>query len=186
MKQMLKRKWKNLLRLLALAVCGAIVGVNVYMLNARSLVGNQLPMPFGYGAAVVLSGSMEPALSIDDLIIVKEPEQLAVDDVIVFQDAANLVVHRIVSMDGETITTKGDANNIADAPIPVSAVKGQVICALPMAGKLVNFLKTPIGTMCIIVLAIALVEIPRRNEVKKDDEERQKIIDEIQRLRNEQ
>lgn len=183
---MIKRRWKNILRLLALGICGAIVGVNVYLINAKSLVGNQLPMPFGYGAAVVLSGSMEPELSVDDLIIVREPEQLAVDDVVVFQDTANLVVHRIISVDGETITTKGDANNIADEPIPLSVVKGQVILALPLAGRLVNFLKTPVGTVCIIVLAIALVEIPRRSEIKKDDEERQKIIDEIERLRNEQ
>ena len=49
-----------------------IVGVNIYLWNAQSLMGNALPMPFGYGAAVVLSGSMEPTFSTGDLILVKE------------------------------------------------------------------------------------------------------------------
>jgi len=35
-----------------------------------------------------------------------------------------------------------------------------------------------------VVAAIALVELPHRREKQKDDEERQKIIDEINRLKN--
>ena len=66
-----KIKIKDVLRWLLIVVCGLILGVNVYLANANSLVGNQLPMPFGYGAAVVLSGSMEPEFSEGDLIIVK-------------------------------------------------------------------------------------------------------------------
>ena len=54
---------------------------------------------------------------------------------------------------------------------------------IPFVGNVVNFIKTPIGTICIVAAAILLIEIPRRNEKKKDDEERQKIIDEINRLK---
>ena len=36
-----------------------------------------------------------------------------------------------------------------------------------------------------IAAAIALIEIPHRNEKKKDDEERQKILEEIERLKKE-
>ena len=68
MKQFSKRKFKlkSTFRLLLLILCGLILGVNVYLANANSLVGNQLPTPFGYGAAVVLSGSMEPEFSKGD------------------------------------------------------------------------------------------------------------------------
>ena len=48
-----------------------------------------------------------------------------------------------------------------------------------------NFLKTPIGIICIIAAAIALLEIPHINEKKKDDEERRQIIEEINRLKDE-
>lgn len=187
MKQFSKPKIniKDTFRWLLIILCGLILGVNVYLANANSLVGNQLPMPFGYGAAVVLSGSMEPEFSEGDLIVVNETNTYEVNDIVVFQDGNSLVVHRIVDIDGETITTKGDANKTADEPINVSAVKGRVLFWIPFVGKVVEFLKTPVGTICIIAAAIALIEIPRRNEKKKDDEERQKILDEIERLKEE-
>ena len=181
----MKKSIRNILRTLLLILCGGILGVNVYLINANNLVGDQLPMPFGYGAAVVLSGSMEPTLSVDDLILVKEQESYSLGDVVVFQDVGSLVVHRIVHMEDDTIITQGDANNVSDAPIPFSAVKGRVILSIPYAGIIVNFIKTPVGTLCIIAAAIALVEIPRRREKRKDDEERQKILEEIKKLREE-
>ena len=180
-----RTKWITALRRLLLIVCGTVLGVNVYMANARSLVGNQLPMPFGIGAAIVLSGSMEPEFSEGDLIVVKETEQYKQNDIVVFQDGNSLVVHRIINIDGETITTKGDANKSADEPINVSAIKGKVLFWIPFAGNVVGFIKTPLGTICIIAAAIALIEIPRRNEKKKDDRERKKIIEEIERLKQE-
>lgn len=187
MKQFSKPKYKlkSMFRLLFLVLCGVILGVNVYLANANSLVGNQLPMPFGYGASVVLSGSMEPEFSEGDLIVVKETDHYKQNDIVVFQDGNALVVHRIINIDGETITTKGDANKTADEPINVSAIKGKVLFWIPFAGTVVGFLKTPIGTICIIAAAIALIEIPCRNEKRKDDEERKKIIEEIERLKKE-
>ena len=187
MKQFSKPKFKlkSTFRLLLLILCGLILGVNVYLANANSLVGNQLPTPFGYGAAVVLSGSMEPEFSKGDLIVVKETENYKLNDIVVFQDGNSLVVHRIISIDGETITTKGDANKTADEPINVSTIKGKVLFWIPFLGNVVSFLKTPLGTVCIITSAIALIEIPHRREKKKDDEERQKIIEEIERLKME-
>lgn len=180
-----KSKLKSTLRLLLLILCGLILGVNVYLANANSLVGNQLPTPFGYGAAVVLSGSMEPEFSKGDLIVVKETENYKLNDIVVFQDGNSLVVHRIIDIDGETITTKGDANKTADEPINVSTIKGKVLFWIPFLGNVVSFLKTPLGTVCIITSAIALIEIPHRREKKKDDEDRQKIIEEIERLKKE-
>ena len=176
---------KNSLRLVILVVCGTILGLNVYQANAKSLMGNRMPMPFGYGAAVVLSGSMEPELSVGDLILVKETDSVQVDDVVVYQDTYSLVVHRVVGVDEDMITTKGDANNVSDDPMDISLVKGKVFLVIPGIGHLVNFLKTPIGTLFIIALAILLVEIPRRAEMKKDDEEREKLIEEINQLKKE-
>ncbi len=181
----LNLKWKVVLRRVLLVIFGAVLGINVYMANARNLVGNQIPMPFGYGAAVVLSGSMEPEFSKGDLIIVKETNDVQVNDIVVFQDSTSLVVHRVIEMDGTQLTTKGDSNNTADDPIEITAVKGKVLFWIPYAGTAVNLLKTPIGTICIIAAAIALVEIPRRREKQRDDEERDKIIEEIKRLKEE-
>ena len=167
-----------------LIICGTVLGVNVYLANANTLLGNKLPMPFGYGSAVVLSGSMEPEFSKGDMIVVKDVDDYAIDDIVVYQDGASLVVHRIINIDGEKVTTKGDANNTPDDPIELSAIKGRVLFWIPFAGNVAGFLKTPIGTICIIAAAIALIEIPRRSEKKKDDEEREKILEEIRRLKD--
>ena len=181
---MKKIKFKSILRLVVLAVCGGILGLNIYTANASKLVGDQMPMPFGYGGAVVLSGSMEPALSVGDLIIVSKDKPYAEQDLVVYQQNNTLVVHRVISIEEETIVTKGDANNVADSPVEKSAVKGTVIASVPMVGSAVNFIKTPMGTILLVAAAIALVELPHRREKQKDDEERQKIIDEINRLKN--
>ena len=176
---------KGWLRLAALTVCGLVLGVNVYLANANRLVGNQLPMPFGVGAAVVLSGSMEPTLSVDDLIIVRETDTYAVGDVVVFQTGGVLVVHRIIALEGDTVTTQGDANPSADEPMPLANVLGRVVGHIPALGALVNGIKTPVGTLCVIAAAIALVELPRRREKKKDDQQREEILEEIRRLKQE-
>lgn len=180
-----KKKFPPALRLVLLVICGAVLGVNVYLANAKSLVGNQMPMPFGYGASVVLSGSMEPEFSKGDLIIVGEADSYQERDIVVFQDGASLVVHRIIEIDGEKIITQGDANNVPDEPIESSVIKGKVLFHIDKLGTIVSFFKTPVGTVLIIAAAIALVEIPRRREKDADDAEKQKILEEIKRLREE-
>lgn len=180
-----KFRWKSMIRLILLILCGATVGFSIYLINANNMVGNRLPMPFGYGAAVVLSGSMEPTFSEGALLIVKEKQEYELGDIVVYEEKGKLIVHRIIAMDEELVTTKGDANNKADEPIPVTDIRGKAVGWIPLAGRLVNFLKTPVGVIAIIAAAIAMIEISNRKEVKRDDEERQKILDEIERLKNE-
>lgn len=177
--------WKAVARFIVLVICGTILGVNVYLMNARNLVGNQLPMPFGYGAAVILSGSMEPEFSKGDLIVVAERDKYHENEIVVYQDVSSLVVHRIIEIDGDRVITKGDANPSPDQPISMGAVKGKVLFWIPFVGKLVSFLKTPVGIVCTILGAIALIEIPCLKERRKDDEERDKLIEEIRRLKEE-
>ena len=185
MKKTKKVKLKSILRLFIIIICGGILGLNLYTANANRLIGNQLPMPFGYGWAVVLSGSMEPAIKVNDLIIVSEKAPYAVGDTVVYQQGRMLVVHRVTDINGDMVTTKGDANNVADAPISKSAVKGTVVAVVPKVGAVISIVKTPIGTIALVAAAVALVELPYRKEKQKDDEERQKIIDEIKRLKDE-
>ncbi len=179
-------KWINVCRRLLLIICGMILGINIYLINANSLVGNQLPMPFGYGAAVVLSGSMEPEFSQGDLIIVKETDSFEVNDIVVFQDNNSLVVHRIIEIGGETVTTKGDANNVADEPISAEAVKGKVMFSIPYAGVAVKALRSPVGMIVIILAAVLLTEGSFRRKKESDENRIEEIKEEIQRLKAEQ
>lgn len=178
-------KWKIIVSRILLAILGAALGINVYLINARTLAGNQLPMPFGFGSAVVLSGSMEPTFSTGDLIVVRECESVAVDDIVVYQQGGSLVVHRVIAIDGDTITTQGDANNAADEPIQRNVIKGEVWFWIPKMGDVVSIIKSPMGTFVLVAAAVALVEIPYRKEKEKDNAERDKLIEEIRRLKDE-
>ena len=175
-----------MLRLIILAVCGSILGINVYLANANRLVGNQMPMPFGYGASIVLSGSMEPEFSKGDLIIVAEAERYKKNDVVVFHDGSSLVVHRIIEESADTVITQGDANSTADEPIERGAIKAKVLFHVDNLGTVLGFFKTPIGIILTIGIAIALVELPRVKKKEEDDEDKKLILEEIKRLREEQ
>lgn len=175
---------KTVLRTALLVVVSLILGVNLYLWNAQSLNGNALPMPFGYGAAVVLTGSMEPTIMADDLIFVREQDGYEVDDIVVYQSGSMLVVHRVVEISDGVVTTKGDANNAADEPVRLEVVKGEVFATVPGVGGLVRLLKTPLASILLIVAAVGLLERSYRKEKEKGDEELEQIKAEIRRLKD--
>lgn len=180
------KKWKNTLRSLLLVFAAAVLGVNIYLWNAKSLMGNTLPMPFGYGMAVVLSGSMEPTIMIDDLIVVAAREDYQENDIVVYQNGSMLVVHRIIELQPDTVITQGDANNAPDAPVRKEMIKGKVVGCISGAGGIARLLKSPAVTVILVGGALLLSELTLRREKKKDDDELEKIKAEIRRLKAEQ
>lgn len=180
------KKWKNVLRTGLLVFASVVLGVNVYLWNAKSLMGNSLPMPFGIGTAVVLSGSMEPAIQVDDLIVVARQDSYELGDIVVYQSGNMLVVHRIVELGPDTVVTRGDANNVPDEPVRKEMIKGAVVARISGAGGIVRLLKAPGVTVGLIAGALALSELTYRREKKKDEDELDKIKEEIRRLKAEQ
>lgn len=180
------KKFKSVLRTLVIVFVSLVVGFNLYTWNAQSLMGNALPMPFGYGAAVVLTGSMEPTIHANDLILVAEKPAYAENDIAVYQSGNILVVHRILDITDGMVTTKGDANNAEDAPVALSAVKGKVVGVVPGVGSVVKILKTPTATAIMLVGAVLLLEASFRKEKKKGDDQLEKIKEEIRKLKDEQ
>ena len=180
------KKWKAVMRIVLLVIAGAVVGVNLYSWNAKSLMGNSLPMPFGCGVAVVLSGSMEPTIRIDDLIIVTEQEDYRENDIVAYQSGSMVVVHRIIEVEPDTVITQGDANNAPDAPIRKEMIKGKVVHWIPGAGRIARLLKSPVATVILVGGALLLSELTLRKEKKKDEDELEQIKAEIRRLKAEQ
>ena len=181
---MKNNKVKTVFRTILIAIAAAVVGLNLYMINASRLAGDAVPMPFGVGAAVVLSGSMEPEFSAGDLLFVKQSDNYKVDDVVVFQDGRIAVTHRIISMTENEVITKGDANNVEDDPITLDRIKGKVVLVIPFVGHLVNAIKTPAGTIVILALAIFLLERSFHAERRRDNEELDAIRAEIEKLKS--
>ena len=191
----MKKHLKTILRTTLLVLVALIVGLNVYSFNASRLTGDMVPMPFGVGATVVLSGSMEPTLSTGDILFITRKDTYEVGDVVVFQSNRIAVVHRIIELREETVEgengeetqlvaiTQGDANNTPDDPIAIEQIKGVVKFRIPLVGYLVNMIKTPLGTIIIAAVAIFLLERSFHKEKAKDEDKLEEIRQEIERLK---
>ena len=178
---------KTVFRYIVFSFIGIVLGLFVYTQNAKGLLKDKIPMPFGYGMSVVLSGSMESRLSVDDLVIIKATDNYKINDIVLFQDGNSLVIHRIIEIDGDTVTTKGDANNVADEPINKSQIKGVLVYDIAGLGAVVNILKQPVSVFIILAAAFLLTEFSYRKEKDTDTEELdeiKKMIEELKKDKN--
>lgn len=124
-----------------------------------------LPNLTGFKCMAVLSGSMEPEISVGSIVYVKEVDavELQAGDIISYSVGEEAVVtHRIESVDREQsqFTTKGDANDVADgSPVDFSRVIGRVIYHIPLLGYITIYAKTPLGItgLCVIIIVILLL-----------------------------
>lgn len=171
-----------ILRIVIIALAGAFLGIQLYSWNARSLGGNKMPMPLGFATSVVLSGSMDPELQVNDMIIVIARDSYEVGDVVVYQSYGTLIVHRIISIDGESVVTQGDANQTADPAIKLSDIKGEVVASLPYVGLILTFIRSPLGIILILGAAFFLMERSFRKEKQESMDELEQIKEEIRRL----
>ena len=172
----MKKKNKQLvIRIILFILISLILGFGIYNLNARTLLNNSMPMPFGIGLGVVMSGSMEPDLSIDDLIVVVKDDNIEVGEVIVYQDKNILVVHEVIKVDADQITTQGKANDDPDDPISVKDVKGRVAFHIDGLGKLVNVIRTPVVTVIILAIAVFMLYKSYSLEKKEKSDNAEKI-----------
>lgn len=166
-------------------LAGLILGLSLYRWNAETLTGNKMPMPFGVGASVVLSGSMEPTLHVNDLVLVRRTRQVKPGDVVVYQSGSMLVIHRVVSVTEERIVTQGDANNVSDDPITPEDVKGVMVLAVPAVGAVVLALKKPPVVLAVLLAALLLNERAFRKERKDQDQELDELKAELRSLAEE-
>jgi signal peptidase len=122
---------------------GAAVVAGVAVLGALVVV-LLLPRLVHGAALTVRSGSMTPALSTGDLVVVRPVDAAAlhVGDIATYREqSGSLVTHRVVAVAGSgtnrTFTFQGDANASADPePVPAAAVQGRVWFTVPYLGTL--------------------------------------------------
>jgi len=83
--------------------------------------------------ASVVSDSMSPDLEAEDVVLMQTVDKtLGVGDIVAFygKEHGVPVVHRIYHMEGNKITTKGDANPLPDAPIEAREVLAKAVVVL--------------------------------------------------------
>lgn len=158
----------------------------MFTLNSRFLLHEKIPMLNGYGHAVVLSGSMEPELSVDDMVIIHRENQYKENDIVTYvDDRSFLVTHRVVSIEDEMVTARGDANNVDDTPFHISRVKGKVVSVVKGVGKLISFIQNPFFVIAVVVVTILLMHFSYRSADNKKDKRIAEIQKEIDRLKAE-
>lgn len=163
-------------QVLITALLAFLLVCNLYLIIMDRIMGVEHPAIFGYSTAVVASGSMEPALSVDDLILNHTEDSYGEGDIITFQNGDSLTTHRIVEVTDEGYVTQGDANNTTDLDVvPLKAVIGRVVWAIPYVGSVLAFLKTPLGMVILIFTGLCIIELPfflQRRREQTDGEER--------------
>lgn len=149
----------------------ALLACNLYLIGAQRLFGVEHPTAFGFTAAVVASGSMSPALEVDDLILIHAQDSYEPGDIITYESGSSLVTHRIVETVEEGFVTRGDANNAPDLePVPLDHVVGKVVWQIPGVGTALGYLRTPLGLMCLVLLGALLLALSARNpRIGKED-----------------
>lgn len=175
-----------MVRKIVILLIGILIGCNIYLFNARRVGKNLLPMPFGYGQAVVKSGSMSPAFEVGDLLIYQAAETYEKGDMIAFRDRENdLVTHRIVGFGEDYVITKGDANPVEDEPVSFEDVYGKVILIVPKAGKVIVFLQSPASVVILLLLFFCGLEWNYYQAGKASKERLKKQREELAKLREE-
>ena len=184
----------------------ALILVSVFVLLSVVLTpAGQVPQVLGYSVFRVMTGSMEPEIREDSLLVVKKtpPEDIAPGDVISFfspdpmlEGAVN--THRVVRIERENgrirFITKGDANVIEDTyPTDASMLVVRVVFTSYGLGKAVSLLSNPLvfGTIILLpLLVILLMNLYRAVRIaadiaKKEEEEAvRKALEEIKAKQN--
>ena len=109
---------------------------------------------FGYSIFSVRTGSMEPAISQNDIIVVKRTNDYQIDDIVTFKSDDDYITHRIVTKIGNKVVTKGDANNARDVAIEEKDIIGEVVKVFSKAGVWQKVFTTP---QIIIMIFVTLV-----------------------------
>lgn len=125
-----------------------------------------------YKLMVVLSGSMEPAIKMGSIVVIKPEKNYIKKDIITYQDLAKsktTITHRVFEASGSAYITKGDANKIPDTTkIFPKQIIGKVIFVIPYLGYPVSFTKTLPGLILVIVIPATIIVYQELVNLKND------------------
>jgi signal peptidase len=150
------------LRLARVGVVSLLAGVGIGIFGVIVL-----PSILGGRALTVMSGSMEPALGVGDVIIDSRvsPAEVRVGDIVTFADpegTGKLITHRVRRVriaDGQAhLVTKGDRTNAVERwDMPASGSLGRAELRVPLLGYLVFWLNGPFARLALIVIPALLL-----------------------------
>ena len=166
------------------ALCN-IIGTFLILAVIMTALPLTLPRLEGYKIFNVISGSMEPTLSVGSVVYARyvDPSEVNEGDVIVYNRNSTVITHRVVmnqKVEGYFVT-KGDANSQADPePVPYSEFIGVVEHHFPIIGRFYSIYSSIMGKTYAMMLAASglLLNILAARLRFSDDLERGERADE--------
>lgn len=130
---------------------------------------------------------MKPAVNMGDAVItgpIGNPirGEIKPGIIVTYQHGPVLITHRVLSIDGDTLITKGDAAEDPDqSPISLSSVSGIYLFRIPGLGYVSNFIQTRRGWFVAVIIPAAVLvgflaqsmrkELRKRSEKVKREKE---------------
>ena len=144
------KKFKVIISSILIFVVLIILLLNIFSALRLSL--------FGYRLFQVQTGSMEPKIKINDLIIIKEKRNYKKNDIVTYKDENNnYVTHRIVKITKKEVIAKGDANNTEDKPISKNKIIGKVVFKFRFINIVNKILRNYIVLTAIFIMSILVI-----------------------------
>lgn len=171
---MLKNITKWLVNILSVILLIIIVLV-VYSKCVTTFTKEAYPNYFGYTIFEVASGSMEPALSIHDVVLVhiNDTKDIKENDIVTYIKDNTFITHRVIFVDGDMVTVKGDANNTIDSPINKDIIIGKVVKVFPELGIWKQILTEP-KILVVIFITLILFDMALSYKGKEEIKEEKK------------
>ena len=138
-----------------------------------------------YNMYIVRSGSMQPVINVGDAVVIGPTDGqfgngLQEGSIVTYRHGPELITHRVLSIEGDTLITKGDAVEDPDPwPVTRQSVGGVYLFRVPYIGYASSFIRTPVGRyVSILVPGVILVSLlflearkRKRAQIQNEDKE---------------
>jgi len=157
---------------------------NTILLCVSYINNVSFPGFFGYKAYSITTDSMEPTLSIGDIVILKKQDEdkIKQGDIITYFQKGEMITHRIIEIkttDGKhQYITKGDNNTLEDLEnIEYEQIEGVKVIKIPLLGNIISFLKDEVIVLIIILIILVFYFYKVVKTEKKEERRKKKEIE---------
>ena len=166
----LKKTWR-VVRVIKNIVCWTLIAVLALSIIVFTLtkINGDSPSFFGYSLHRIMSGSMEPELVINDVILskdVSDTSQVRLGDIVTFEGGSAFdyksVTHRVIVAPYDNgkgrvvVVTKGDSNDADDGEIDFSTVQSKYLRKINFLSHIYNFFFSKWGLLIFIGLLLLI------------------------------
>lgn len=147
---------KNVINIATTLVLILTIFITCTFLVSKYILKDSVPNAFGYSVLKVISGSMRSEINVGDFVVIKKTKTYVTGDIVTYIDTDNCVItHRVIEINKEQLTTKGDYNNVEDPIINKDQVFGKVIFIITK--NTINLISIIICSILVITTIISLL-----------------------------